>query len=718
MNDKAKKMKADPLKFVVGSPKKDKDLTGHKSSLKKYYAEKNAKTNGQAAKSGVDVSRHSPSSKHDVSIGDGRVVIEAVTPELDGGRHPIKTIVGRTVMVEAAVFTDGHEKIACDVLWRPVDRAEWSRTPMVFVANDRWTASFTPDRNIRYVYTIEGWRDPFASLIDGIAKKRAAGLQLAVEAKEAVSLIAHAKPLDEHQAAHEGLLLALRAEPDGAEAQLNLILSVETRALMSRGGPRNQTSRYDRELDLIVDRKAALFSAWYELFPRSITTDVDRHGTFRDVIGHLPYVRDLGFDVLYFPPINPIGEKNRKGRNNTLTPSATDPGSVYAIGSLDGGHDAIHPDLGTIEDFRALVVAARDHGLELALDFAIQCSPDHPWIKEHPEWFVWRPDGTIQYAENPPKKYEDIVNVEFYGASLPSLWIEMRDVILFWVREGVRILRVDNPHTKPIPFWRWLIAEVNRAYPDVLFLAEAFTRPAMMKQLAKVGYQQSYTYFTWRNEKWEIELYMRELAGEMGEYYRPNFFVNTPDINPVYLQTSGRAGFVVRAVLAATLSSNWGVYSGFEICEARALPGKEEYLDSEKYEIKVWDLDRPGHIKDTIRQLNHIRRENEALHDFRNIIQLATSNENFIGYAKMTPDKTNCILVLVNLDPRNRQDCSYEIPLWEWDLPDTGSIEVEDLLGGYRFTLYGKTHQIAIDPYERSAVIWRLAPPVNWKGGK
>ncbi len=654
----------------------------------------------------------------ELDIGAGRVIIEAVTPELDGGRHPVKTVVGDTVVVSADIFTDGHEKLGCDLLWRPAEETQWTRVPMVFVANDGWTASFTPTRNARHVYTIEGWRDPYASLLDGIIKKRAAGQTLVVESGEAVALIAEATPRGSEVGAHEKLLQALREVELGSAAQVDLIVAPETQALMERGGPRHEVSRYDRELALIVDRKAALFSAWYELFPRSITDSVERHGTFRDVIEHLPYVRDLGFDVLYFPPINPIGVKNRKGRNNTLTPGADDPGSVYAIGSADGGHDAIHRELGTIEDFRALVAAARDHGLEIALDFAIQCSPDHPWIKDHPEWFVWRPDGTIQYAENPPKRYEDIVNVNFYGASVPTLWEELRDVMLFWAREGVRILRVDNPHTKPIPFWRWVIAEVNRKYPDVIFLAEAFTRPAMMRELAKVGYQQSYTYFTWRNEKWEIELYMRELAGAMSEYYRPNFFVNTPDINPVYLQTSGRAGFIVRATLAATLSSNWGIYSGFEVCEARALPGREEYLDSEKYEIKLWDLERPGNIKDHIRALNTIRRENPALHDFRNVLQISTSNPQVIGYAKLTPEKDNCVFVLVNLDPHNRQDCSYEIPLWEWGLPDTGSLAVEDLLGGYKFTLFGKTHQIALDPFDRSAVIWRLLPPADWKGNR
>ncbi len=649
-------------------------------------------------------------------LGAGRVVIEAVTPELDGGRHSVKAVVGETVVVEADVFTDGHEKIGCDVLWRPLDQDHWNRVPMAFVANDKWRARFVPTRNIRHVYTIEAWRDPFASLLDGLGKKRVAKVDVAIEAAEALALVADAEPRGLEKQRHKTLLARLERTGEGSEAQLDLITDPETIVLMNRFGPRHQVSRYDRELGLIVDRTAAVYSSWYELFPRSITDSSDRHGTFRDVIGHLPYVRDLGFDVLYFPPISPIGLKNRKGKNNTLTPSADDVGSVYGIGSPDGGHDAVHPELGTIEDFRALVRAAKDHGLEIALDFAIQCSQDHPWIAEHPEWFVWRPDGTIQYAENPPKKYEDIVNVAFYGAaSVPSLWKELRDAMLFWVREGVRILRIDNPHTKPIPFWRWVIAEINGKYPDVIFLAEAFTRPAMMKQLAKVGFQQSYTYFTWRNEKAEIEEYMAQLTGAMGDYYRPNFFVNTPDINPVYLQTGGRAAHLVRATLAATLSSNWGVYCGFELCESRPLPGREEYVDSEKYQIRVWDYDRPGNIKDHIRRLNAIRRENPALHEFRNWTRINAFNDHIIAYAKFDADKTNCVFAMVNLDPHNRQECAYEIPLWEWGLPDTGSIEVEDLLGGYRFTLYGKTHQIALDPYDRVAVIWRLTPPADWK---
>ncbi|RYY14299.1 MAG: DUF3416 domain-containing protein, partial [Alphaproteobacteria bacterium] len=433
-------------------------------------------------------------------------------------------------------------------------------------------------------------------------------------------------------------------------------------------------------------------------------------------IRRLPEIRELGFDVLYFTPIHPVGRTNRKGKNNTLKALPGDVGSVYAVGTEEGGHEAVHPELGTLADFERLVAASHAHGMEVALDFAIQCSPDHPWIKDHPEWFEWRPDGTLKFAENPPKKYEDISNVHFYGGALPSLWIELRDILLGWCARGVRIFRVDNPHTKPIPFWEWVIAEVNGRYPDALFLAEAFTRPKMMKKLAKAGYQQSYTYFTWRNTKQELTAYALELAGEMGEYYRPNFFANTPDINPHYLQTSGRAGFVVRATLAATLSSVYGIYNGFEMCEAAPYPGKEEYLNSEKYELKAWDYDRPGNIREHIVKLNQIRRENPALWDFRNVTFTGAYNDNIIAYAKTTPDRDNCVFVMVNLDPKNRQECTYEVPLWLLGEDDGGAVAVEDLLDGYTFELRGKSHRIALDPVERSCIIWRLSRPKRVAG--
>ncbi|MDQ4137155.1 MAG: alpha-1,4-glucan--maltose-1-phosphate maltosyltransferase, partial [Pseudomonadota bacterium] len=647
--------------------------------------------------------------------GKGRVIIERVSPELDGGKTPVKRVAGEILAVEADIFTDGHEKYDAEILYRVAGETEWRRAPMHFVDNDRWAGAFPLERNARYQYTIEAWRDPFATWLNEVQKKQAAGLNLRLEtiegfriAEKAASLAAEAGVAD--AAALGELMGRLRTVEEGSEAQLGLLLDQANSALIARHAERINLTRYEPMLEVIVDRLAARFSAWYEIFPRSQSGDPNRHGTWDDVIRRLPDIQAMGFDVLYFPPIHPIGVKNRKGRNNSLTPQPGDPGSVYAIGSEEGGHRDIHPELGSLEDFKRMMAAAHAHGLEIALDFAIQCSPDHPWIKEHPEWFDWRPDGSIRFAENPPKKYEDIVNVHFYGEALPSLWIELRDVVLFWVEQGVRIFRVDNPHTKPIPFWTWMIREVNDRYPDVIFLAEAFTRPKMMRMLAKIGFQQSYTYFTWRNTKHELIEYSTELAGEMGEYYRPNFFANTPDINPYYLQTSGRAGFIVRGTLAATLSSVYGIYNGFELCEGRPVPGKEEYLDSEKYEIKAWDYDRPGNIREHITRLNRIRRENPALWDFRNILFLNAYNDSILAYARLTPAKDNCVLVLVNLDPRNRQECTYEVPLWEWGLPDHASIEAEDLLNGGRFTLYGKTHRIALDPGERPVVIWRLIP--------
>jgi starch synthase (maltosyl-transferring) len=642
-------------------------------------------------------------------IAEGRIVIEAVTPLIDCGETPIKRIVGDTLAVQATMFSDGHEKIAADLLYRPTRESQWRRTPMRFIENDRWTGSFPLEENTRYVYTIESWRDPFASWQAALEKKRAAGQDLSLEIEHGVDLIRETKPRSRGAVRERDEIIAA-AESAGSDAA-GFLLEPRVLAFMTTHGRRDNVSRYGRELMVIVDRKTAAFSSWYELFPRSQTPSPRQHGTFNGVIARLPYVRDLGFDVLYFPPIHPIGRTNRKGRNNALSASPADPGSVYAIGSDEGGHDALHPELGTMEDFLRLVHAAHEYDLEIALDFAIQCSPDHPWIKQHPEWFEWKKDGSIAYAENPPKKYEDIVNVHFYGESFPSLWIALRDVVLFWIDKGIKIFRVDNPHTKPIPFWRWLIEDINREHPDVIFLAEAFTRPSMMRKLAKIGFQQSYTYFTWRDEKWNITEYLNELQGEMAEYYRPNFFVNTPDINPLYLQTSGRPGFIVRSTLAAMLAGNWGLYNGFEICESEPLPGREEYLDSEKYEITIRDFDAPGNIKDHIRALNRIRRENPALHDVRGTLFLNAWNDAIVAFARFSPDRSNAIMVMVNLDPRNRQECAYEVPLWEFGLPDHASIAVVDLLQGYHFMLHGKTHTIALDPAERSVIIWRLVSP-------
>ncbi|HYF56402.1 MAG TPA: maltotransferase domain-containing protein, partial [Salinarimonas sp.] len=481
--------------------------------------------------------------------GENRVVIEAVSPEIDGGRSPAKRVVGDRLRVEADVFTDGHEKFAAAILHQPPGETEWQRAPMRFVDNDRWAGAVPLDRIGRHRYTIEAWRDPWATWLSEVQKKMAAGVNVRLETIEGVALAERARALHPEAGELSALVDRLTGLEEVSRDQLDLLLDPANAALIDAHAERLNVSRYPLELEVVADRLAARFSAWYELFPRSQSGDPNRHGTFRDVIARLPYVRDLGFDVLYFTPIHPIGKVNRKGKNNTLTALPGDVGSVYAIGSDEGGHYDVHPELGTLDDFRRLVAAAHEHGLEIALDFAIQCAPDHPWIKEHPDWFDWRPDGTIKFAENPPKKYEDIVNVSFYGGALPSLWIELRDVILFWVEQGVKTFRVDNPHTKPLPFWEWVIREVQDRDPEVIFLAEAFTRPKMMKRLAKLGFTQSYTYFTWRNAKGEIIEYLTELSQqEPKEYYRPNFFANTPDINPVYLQTGKRAAFMVRGL--------------------------------------------------------------------------------------------------------------------------------------------------------------------------
>jgi starch synthase (maltosyl-transferring) len=642
-----------------------------------------------------------------------RVTIERVMPEIDGGRYPVKRIVGDALEVEADIFADGHDKLAACIRYREADDPDWRAAPMEFVDNDRWRGRIPLARNGTYVYTIEAWLDRFESWRADFLKKRDAGQTVTLELAEAVELVKAALYRcaggdRDRITSFLGRGETLADQPLELE---RLLLSDDLRTLMRRHGERGDPSRYPRELAVIVDRLAARFSAWYELFPRSLTDSPARSGTFDDVIRRLPYVQSLGFDVLYFPPIHPIGRTNRKGRNNALTAAPDDPGSPYAIGSEAGGHTTVHPDLGTLDDFKRLVRAAHAHGLEVALDFAVQCSLDHPWIKEHPDWFDWRPDGSIKFAENPPKKYEDIVNPNF-AHGLPQLWLALRDVTLFWIGQGVKIFRVDNPHTKPVPFWEWMIGEVRTQHPEVIFLSEAFTRPKTMKKLAKAGFSQSYTYFTWRNTKRELTEYLTELTQtEMQEYYRPNFFTNTPDINPFILQAGGRPAFMMRAALAATLASAYGIYSGFELCEAAPLPGREEYLDSEKYEIKPRDWDQPGHIRDYIAALNRIRRDNPALHDFRNLRFYNADDDQILVYGKATPARDNVILAAVTLDPVFGRGSRFEVPLWEFGLPDSASLAVEDLFTGRRFTWHGKFQQVWLDPRVNPAAIWRLGRP-------
>lgn len=634
-----------------------------------------------------------------------RVTIENISPEIDGGRHPAKRTVGDTFDVSADIFCDGHDVIRACVKYREQSERTWTTAAMAHIDNDRWAGRFPLSHNTRYFYTIEAWRDLFGSWRRDVIKKHTAGVSTATDLREGWKFVCAA-------AADNEALRAWLKHIDlnqSQDANREILLSEDLYALMTRIEERADCTSYDRELEVVVDRSAARCGAWYELFPRSMSDDAQRHGTFDDVIAHLPYVKSLGFDVLYLPPIHPIGTTNRKGRNNSLTAEPGDPGSPYATGAAEGGHTALHPELGDFDDFRRLVDAAHRQGIEIALDFAIQCSPDHPWIAQHPEWFDWRPDGSIKFAENPPKKYEDITHVHFYGDALPAVWLALRDVVLFWIKTGIRIFRVDNPHTKPVPFWEWMIRDVQERYPDVIFLAEAFTRPKMMHKLAKAGFTQSYTYFTWRNTKTELTAYLTELTQPPArDYFRPHFFVNTPDINPTFLHGGKPAAFRIRATLAATLSSLWGMYSGFELCEGTPLPDREEYLDSEKYQIKAWDWNRFGNIRDHISRLNRIRRENPALHETVNLRFYPAHNDQVLFYGKATASTDNVIWVAVNLDPDHSQEADIELPLHELALPDHGTLRVEDLLTGATFSWTGKYQRIALNPEWNPCAIWRV----------
>jgi starch synthase (maltosyl-transferring) len=642
-----------------------------------------------------------------------RIVIDNVVPAIDGGRFAAKRVIGEAVSIEADVFTDGHELLAVEIMWRAVDEHDWRRVPMQLLGNDRWHATIAPNRIGRYELTVEAWWDKYGTFCRDLDLKRAAGFDLSVEIAEGRQLLERAKERAQ-TGVSKVIASALNWLRDASvEASVDILLCLDLRDVMREAEERHFRYRREPAFLLDVERPQAAYGSWYELFPRSATDAPHRHGTFEDVIRRLPAIRDMGFDVLYLTPIHPIGATNRKGKNNSLrTEQPNDVGSPYAIGSSEGGHDAIHRELGTIEDFRRLRDAAAEHGLELALDFAIQCSPDHPWLKDHPEWFNWRPDGSVRYAENPPKKYEDIVNVDFYANNaIPGLWSALRDVVLFWASEGIRIFRVDNPHTKPLPFWEWLIAEVRARHPDVIFLSEAFTRPKMMYHLAKIGFSQSYTYFTWRDLKQELTDYFSELTTtDVKDYFRPNLFVNTPDINPHFLQTSGRPGFLIRAALATTLSGLWGMYSGFEICEAAALPGREEYLDSEKYEIRVRRYDAPGNIVSEISKLNRIRRSHPALQSHLGLRFYSAHNDQIILYGKPLPARGDLILVAVSLDPFHAQEATIEVPLWEWNLPDSASVTVRDLMRDVTSVWHGKLQRIRLDPADLPFAIWRITP--------
>ncbi|MEX1045272.1 MAG: alpha-1,4-glucan--maltose-1-phosphate maltosyltransferase [Chthoniobacterales bacterium] len=645
------------------------------------------------------------------------VVIENVQPLLDGGRYAIKRLVGDPVHVTADIFKDGHDVVAAVVKWRRAGERRWHEAPMQQGDNDVWTGSFTVTEIGDCEYTVEAWLDAYESWRDEFRRKYAGGQQdLVSEAKEGAQLLergaARFRGRDKRVASmlRDAARELTEADRDGAAA---VAARADLAELMARAPDRVIGSEFRPLGRIMVERHAALFAAWYEFFPRSAEGRGDRGSTFRDCLARLDEAKAMGFDVVYFPPIHPIGTTKRKGRNNALVGEPDDPGVPYAIGNRHqgcphgGGHRDVAPELGTLKDFVWLVGEAKKRGLEIALDFALNCSPDHPYVAEHPEWFFHRPDGTIKYAENPPKKYEDVYPLDYHNADWRALWEELKDLILWWADRGVRTFRVDNPHTKPVAFWEWLIAETRKKYPDLVFLSEAFTKPKMMRVLAKVGFTQSYTYFTWRNTKEELTEYFTELTTpESAEYFRPNLFTNTPDILPFFLQQGGRPAFMIRAVLAATLSPVYGIYSGFELCESAALPGREEYLDSEKYQFKPRDWDAPGNIKGLVTKLNRARRENPALQHLTNLRFHTSDNDHVIFYAKATGD--SIVLVAVNLDPRHGQTAAVEWPLWEYGLAWDADYVVEDLLTDERWTWRGARNYVQLDPEVRVAHVLRV----------
>ena len=657
------------------------------------------------------------------------VVIEHVDPELDGGRYPVKREIGDRLVVSADIFKEGQEVLAAVIQYRTINETSWRERPMYHFDNDRWSGHFDLSENTRYIYTIAAYADTFESWQQELMKKSqppADTLNEQLEEQPFVvpdlrSELLEGQALLEAaakraQAPEQGRLQACLKQWTGLrsqEQQIELALNGELGALVRHCQERASYTVYDRELEVVVDRPRARYGAWYEMFPRSQGVTPGRSATFKDCEARLGAIKAMGFDVVYLTPIHPIGRTNRKGRNNSLEARPSDPGSPYAIGNEHGGHDAVEPSLGTLTDFDRFVGAARERGMEIALDFAINCSPDHPYCTQHQEWFYKRPDGTIKYAENPPKKYEDIYNLNFYCEDWRGLWQEMKRVILFWVEHGVRIIRVDNPHTKPVPFWAWLISEVQAHHPDVLFLAEAFTRPKMMRVLAKAGFSQSYTYFTWRNFKQEITDYLMELThSEMKEFFRPNFFTNTPDILPEILQQGGRPAFQFRLVLAATASPSYGIYSGYELCENRVLPGREEYRNSEKYEFKVWDWDRPGNIIEYITRVNQIRRDHPSLHEFENLRFYEADNEHILFYGKSTQDRQDPILVVINLNPFQAQGANLRIPLLDLQIGTDETYQLHNLLTDRREMVKGDHYWIQLDPKVDPAAIFAVR---RWK---
>jgi len=635
--------------------------------------------------------------------GQTRVIIEGLKPEIDGGRFPVKRVIGEKVAVEADIFVDGYDAISALLLYRKENDPEWAETPMEPLVNDRWLGSFEVTELGRYRYTVLAWVDQFKSWQQDLAKKSQVGQEVSVELLVGAELIteaSHRAPKSARPKMGEWAS-TLQSKQIAKKAKIQLALGEELSEFMGKYADRRFATIYPKELVVMVGREKIRFSTWYEMFPRSCTPEPGHHGTFKDCEAHLPYIAAMGFDVLYLPPIHPIGHTHRKGRNNSPVANRDDPGTPWAIGSKEGGHKSIHPQLGTLGDFQSLVAKAREYDIEIALDIAFQCSPDHPYVKEHPAWFRWRPDNTVQYAENPPKKYEDIYPFDFQTENWQELWRELKNIVLFWIQQGIRIFRVDNPHTKPFSFWEWLITDIKMAYPDVILLSEAFTRPKLMYRLAKLGFTQSYTYFAWRNTKWELTQYFTELTQtEVREYFQPNLWPNTPDILTEYLQSGGRSAFMTRLVLAATLGASYGIYSpAFELCENYPKePGSEEYLNSEKYEIKIWDVTRPDSLKDFIARVNRIRRENPALHGDWSLRFHEVDNEQLICYSKRTDDLSNVMLVVVNLDPHSTQSGWVELPLEELGIDPRKPYQMHDVLSDACYLWQGSRNYVELNP--------------------
>ena len=642
--------------------------------------------------------------------GRRRVVIARVSPEIDSGRFAIKRVVGEAVTVEADVFSDSHDLVACQILYCQ-DGAQVRSSPMRPLGNDRWRGEFLVTGLGEYRYTVEGWIDRFQTWRRDLEKRISAGQEISVDLLVGAELIEWAarRATGEEAKTLDNWARRLRESKD-AESEA-VALDSKLFELIQRYPERDLAARYDKQLSVVVEREKARFSSWYELFPRSCSREPGRHGTFRDCEEWIPYVASMGFDVLYLPPIHPIGKTLRKGKNNSLPARPDDVGSPWAIGSAEGGHKSIHPALGTLEDFKRFIAKASEHDLEVALDIALQCTPDHPYVRQHREWFSTRPDGTIQYAENPPKKYQDIYPINFESPQWRELWEELKSIFVFWIEQGVRIFRVDNPHTKSFPFWEWVIAEIRKQHRDVLFLAEAFTRPSVMYRLAKLGFSQSYTYFTWRNTKQELTDYFSELTQtEAREYFRPNLWPNTPDILPEFLQLGGRASFMVRLILTATLGATYGIYGpAFELCENAPLaPGKEEYLDSEKYELKHRNLNSPHSLKGLISRLNRIRKENPALQSNRNLRFHETDNPALLCYSKATDDLSSVIVVVINLDCFHEQRGWLRLDLRSIGLDERHSFQAHDLLSESRFLWQGLRNYVELTPESLPAHILRL----------